>query len=117
MQIQHKSDGVYVDGVKVKDLETARQMFAEWKASQPPKEEVAKKGPRKYRLVSLPDKKLSAQQELVIAAISDSDFLSTEEITKIVVETGELVTRQDPKRVVGFYIVEWVKAGILERAA
>jgi len=117
MKITHKADGVYVDDQKVKDLEQARQMYADWKAAQPVREKSEKKGPRKYRLVSLPDKKLSVQQSLVLSAISDSDFLSTEEITNIVVETGELITRQEPKRVVGFYVVEWLKAGILEKAA
>jgi len=61
--------------------------------------------------------KLSKQQQLVFDAIKALKSSTAAQITEAVVKSGQLVTRQEPARVVAFYLTTWKGEGIVEVAA
>jgi len=57
--------------------------------------------------------KFGIQATLILSAMSETEPRSTPSITKAIVE--RLVTRQDPERVVAFYMTVWKKKGIVKQ--
>lgn len=67
---------------------------------------------RLYELGDLGDQKFKGQAALIVKALQDKSPQTVAELAEVIAK--DLVTRQDPLRVVSFYISTWKKRGLIK---